>query len=221
MVRTVRHCLVVAFVALLAGCATQASTEAARLDKSSADFEREVSACQAKAAASAEYREVGAFLPPLDGRKQASLDQLSNRQTPTAEQAATLTRLYNGYLRPCYELGVERGTALDAGSGALLGQSLSLGTSAYARLASRQITWGQYAEFINQLRTELIAALNRRGEQVNDRLQAQHDRELQARANAFAAASNTMYHWQMVNAANRPRSTNCSMVGNYLNCTTY
>lgn len=221
MVRTVRRCLVVAFAALLAGCATQASVEATRISRAGAEFERDITACQAKAEASAEYREVGAFLPPLDGRKQASLAQLSNPQVPTVEQAAALTGLYNGYLRPCYDMGIERSAAIDAGVSAILGQSLSLGTMAYARLASRQITWGQYAEFTNQLRAELIAALNRRGEQVNDRLQAQHNRELDSRSAAFARASATMNQWQMVNAGNRQRSTSCNVVGSYLNCTTY
>ncbi len=221
MVRTMRRCLIVAFAVLLAGCDTQASVEATRIDKGASDMVREALACQAKAAASAEYREVGAFLPPLDARKFASLDQLSNRQTPTPSQAAALTGLYNGYLRPCYDQGIERANAIDGGSGAILGQSIALGAMAYARLASRQITWAQYAEFTNQLRAETVAALNRRGEQVSERLQAQHNREIDARASAFAASSASMRQWQIMTAANQPRTTSCNVVGGYVNCTTY
>lgn len=221
MVGAIRLCVVLELAALASGCATQASNESGRISQGYAAMARDVETCYAKAETAPEYRELGALLPPLDGRRQASLAQLSNSQTPTPEQSAALLRLYNDNLRPCYDMGLARTSSIDPGAGAILGESLSLSATAYARLASRRITWGQYAEFQNQLRAAAATVLAQHNQRVADRLQSQHTQEVQARGSAFVAASNTMYQWQMVTAANQPRSTNCNIVGGYLNCTTY
>lgn len=220
MLGNIRLCVVALMVAV-GGCATQASVEADRMSQGSSDFVREIMACYTKAEATPEYREVGTLLPPLDGRKQASMAVLTNQQVPTAAQSAALARFYNQYLQPCYEVGISRVASLDPELGAIAQQSVALGAAAYARLASRQVSWGQYAEFQNQLRAETATAFARQNQSIGNRLQAQHRQEVQARAAAFTAASNTMSQWQMVTAANQPRSTTCNMVGNYLNCTTY
>lgn len=220
MPKPIRLCAA-ALLSLLGGCATQASREVDRISQGSADFAREIFACYARAEATPEYREVGALLPPLDGRQQAPMSLLANQQRPTVEQAAALQRLYNQSLQPCYDTGAAQVAALDPPSGAIVRQSVSLGATGYARLASRQITWGQYAQFQNQLRAETTTALAQQAQRVADRLQAQHAQEVQARGDAFAEASATMYQWQMVTAANEPRSTTCRVVGSYLNCTTY
>ena len=221
MVGRARLCVVIVMAASIAGCATQASNEANCLSRGAEAVGRDVMACYAKAEATPEYREVGSLLPPLDGRRQAPIALLTNRQTPTPEQSATLMRFYNLHLRPCYDAGLAGVAQLDMEMAALATQSVSLGATGYARLASRQITWGQYAEFQNQLRSETLIALARQEERINGRLQAQHAQEVQARGDAFAAASNTMYQWQMVTAANQPRTTNCSVVGGFVNCSTY
>lgn len=146
---------------------------------------------------------------------------LTNQQTPTAEQSATLTRFYNPHLQPCYETGMAAMTALDTGTAAIVGQSVALGASGYARFASRQITWGQYAEFQNQLRSETALALAKQEERVSGRLQAQRAQEVQARTNAFAAASSTMSQWQATVAVSQPRTTNWRVARGFVSCTTY
>jgi hypothetical protein len=39
--------------------------------------------------------------------------------------------------------------------------------------------------------------------------------------NAYATQTLLNQNQQMINAYNRPRSTNCNVVGGYLNCTTF
>jgi hypothetical protein len=62
---------------------------------------------------------------------------------------------------------------------------------------------------------------------INRDLNASHNTEV-AQRQAAAALSNWAYQQQVllqnqqaVNAANRPRTTNCQYVGAYLNCTTF
>ena len=82
---------------------------------------------------------------------------------------------------------------------------------------------------------EANSHLTRVGLQIDADLQAQHARERERRQQAIfntlaagaqllllANQQRVLYQYQqMIDAANRPRSTNCNMVGGFLNCTTF
>lgn len=195
-------------LALVAGCSTSAQQDA----QSNACWQRMMTQ-------SAEWQELSAYMPPPGGS--ASMTLLTNKETPTPEQAAALIRLHNDYRRICQDARI---ASLRASSPVLAG--LTAGTVAalnqgYAKLASREATWGAYAQF----QAQVLAEHNRQWAAIS---QAQHNAEVQQHQAAFANAysiyaTQTMLqqNQRAINAANRPRSTNCQVIGGFLQCTTF
>jgi hypothetical protein len=98
----------------------------------------------------------------------------------------------------------------------------------YAKLASREVSWGAYAQFSAQVNAEAEKQWAAATQRIQSGLEAQHSAGMRQRQAAIANAYNVYatqtllnQNQQMINAYNRPRSTNCSVVGGYLNCTTY
>jgi hypothetical protein len=224
----------VALTAVLAGCATQAEREHSRMSDAITAALDNRQACGARISQSAEWQDLSPYLPPLDGSEPSMTLRLNN-DVPTIDQAATLVRLFNSYTQPCQAQEVANLNAVHPSMAAAVSEIQSARNQGYAKLAGRHLTWGAYATFSAALMAEGRSQLTRVGQHIDAELQAQHAQELQRRqqasAIALAASSQLLLlgsqqqvlyqNQQMINAANRPRSTNCTVVGGFLNCTTF
>lgn len=219
---------------LMAGCATGAQQESARMRAAVASTNDQAKQCQVRAEQSPEWQELSAYLPSLDG-SDPSMTLRTNASVPTPEQAATLARLFNDYMRPCQATLLASTGAVHPAMSAVLAESYAARNQAYAQLASRQATWGAYANFSASLVAETKSAWARTGQEIEGGLQAQHNTEVQQRQAASAAMMQTgmglmalSNQQQMINqnqqaiyAANRPRTSNCQVIAGFLQCTTF
>jgi hypothetical protein len=224
----------VALTAVLAGCATEAAREHSRMGAAITAAQDDRQACRARISQSAEWQDLSPYLPPLDG-SEPSMTQRLNNDVPTADQAATLVRLFDGYTQPCQARDVARLQAAHPAMAAAVSEIQAVRNQAYAKLAGRQMTWGAYANVSATLMAEGRSQLAKVDQQIDGELQTRHAQELQRRqqasANALAAGAQLLLlgnqqraldqNQQMINAANRPRSTNCTVIGGFLNCTTF
>lgn len=218
---------VVLIALALGGCATQAQRQVEQMKSNLSQGMAATDNCWAQAAASPDGRELADLLPPR-GNKSPSMTLLTNKQVPSPEQAAVLVRYHNDYRRQCQDLVIASLQATHPALAALGSEVVSALNRGYAKLASREVSWGAYAQFSAQVNAEAERQWAAIAREIDAGLQARHDAEVRRREAALANAYHVYamqtlinQNQQAISAYNQPRSTNCSVVGSYLNCTTY
>ena len=109
-----------------------------------------------------------------------------------------------------------------------LSEASNASDAVWVKVVHRQITWGTAL----QQTADIQAAIQAKGVEVGKEMQAsleqQNQTELAQRRVVAAAfgqalkdASDNMQRQQLINAIDRPRTTNCSSFGNSASCTTY
>jgi hypothetical protein len=214
-------------VIAVGGCATAAQQQAAQMKANYMQGMTATDACWAQAAESQDGRELAELLPPR-GNKTPSMTLLTNKQVPSPEQAAVLIRYHNEYRRRCQETAMAALQTTHPALAALGSEVVAVLNQGYAKLASREVSWGAHAQFSEQVNAEAEKQWVTVTQRIRSGLEAQHSAEMRQRQAAIANAYNVYatqtllnQNQQMINAYNRPRSTNCSVIGGYLNCTTY
>jgi hypothetical protein len=102
----------------------------------------------------------------------------------------------------------------------------------YAGLVQRQITWGEGIKRFRALgqavQQQMAEVTNRRVQGIDQRHRAEQER----RSQALQTLSNSLIlqgqmqqqqfqNQQLINSMNRPVNTNCTRIGNSVNCTSY
>ena len=119
-----------------------------------------------------------------------------------------------GQVHPAYALSItEYISQIDEGVSYLLTDRFSI---------------GEYNIFINRLAVAHQKNLQQVSVSIQNNLSRSHQYEMEQRARAVMAFQNWNYQQQrlnqqqqMINAVNRPRTTTCSYIGRFLNCTTH
>jgi hypothetical protein len=140
-------------VVALGGCATGAQRQAEQMKTNLMQGRTATDACWSQAADSPDGRELADLLP-LRGDKTPSMTLLTNKQVPSPEQAATLVRYHNDYRRRCQEMAMATLQATHPAFAALGSEVVAVQNQGYAKLASREISWGAYAQFSSQVNAE-------------------------------------------------------------------
>jgi hypothetical protein len=214
-------------VLCLSGCATGAQQQAARMNEAAQIMVADGNAARARAVALPSYQALKDKLPPLDGSP-PSMELLTNTSKPNVEDSSALLEFHREGLSPWRAVTLQDFAKMHPAYAAVAAEAYAAADQQYARLVRREITWGENATASAQRTTALRAELTRVGRQIQAELANAHTYEIQQRQAAAAALSNWAYqqqvlsqNQQVINAANRPRMTNCQYVGTYLNCTTF
>jgi hypothetical protein len=216
--------LVTALLAL-GGCATAAQHEAAHMQQVSAEGKAAIDLCWMGIEGSPPQH---ALRDKMGGNAAATLAMKANTQKATPEEAAQVLVLHQEYVMPCRKIELETAAKLSPVLAAIYASGYARSDANYANLVANKISWGEFLTerdaIAAQRRTELAAA----AQSIDRHLQQAHNAEIQQRQAAAAAFSQWAYQQQVlqqnqqaINAANRPRMTNCQYVGTYLNCTTF
>jgi hypothetical protein len=209
----------------VAGCATAAQQESARLTQTNAEGVKAATACFDRVKASEPYQ---ALKDKFGGDGQSSLAMKTNAEKATPAEARLVLALHQEYLMPCRKMNLENFGKVHPSIAMALAENYTKADANYAALVTYKETWGEFVTERDALGVQLQARLASASAAINRDLNASHNTEVAQRQAAAAALQNWAYQQQVllqnqqaINAANRPRMTNCQYVGTYLNCTTF
>jgi hypothetical protein len=218
-----RSFILLSIVLAVGGCATPAEREAKRVRAAASATFDQARQCLGEIGQSTEWQDLSAHLPPLDG-SEPRMSLRTDSRVPTAAQAAQLVKLFNDRLLPCQTLVVSNLQAVHPSLAVAVAEFNAAANQAYARLVSRQLTWGAYASLSATLNAQARANWAKAGQKVADELEARLNAEDQRRRQALANAYNALalyQNQQLLDAANRPRTVNCTRMAGYFNCTQF
>jgi hypothetical protein len=211
----------------LSACATGAQQQATRMNEAMQATKADAIAARDRAATLPSYLALKDKIPPLDGSPPSMVLQ-TDTSKPNAEEVAALLEFHRDGLSPWRAVVLQDFAKVHPAYAAVAAETYATADQQYARLVRREISWGDYATSAAQRNTAMRGALMRVDQQIKTELNNAHAYEIQQRQAAAAALSNWAYQQQVllqnqqaINAANRPRTTNCQYVGAYLNCTTF
>ena len=148
-------------IALLAvGCASRTPPEAARVHGIAATDAPAIDACWRKVLTSPQHQALRDRMGdhadnPTDAMK-------SNRAKATPQEAAELLSLQQEFVAPCRRMALASAIKVHPTIVAILTDSYARADANAARLANREITWGEYVSenqaIVTHRRAELLAA---------------------------------------------------------------
>jgi hypothetical protein len=145
---------------VLAGCAGRTPPEAARVHGIAATDAPAIDACWRKVLTSPQHQALRATTGdhadnPTDAMK-------SNRAKATPQEAAELLSLQRAFVAPCRRMALASAAKVHPAIVSILTDSYTRADANTARLASREITWGEYVSenqaIVTHRRAELLAA---------------------------------------------------------------
>ena len=156
-----------------------------------------------------------------------TLVQLANPDFASDEQIYLLIMLHNE-LAICREEGIKAHMDINPGGIPVLVQSWQDEAFILSDAISRKITIGETNKRMTANRNERIQKYTEQLKQLDRELTSAHYAEAQQRQAAFFALAQwsqqqqmLMQNQQMINAINRPVTTNCYRIGNSVQCTSY
>jgi hypothetical protein len=206
---------------LLTGCATQAQRQSQVIQTNTQTTVVQFQACVTALYNSSDMESLRAHIP-LDVR-QATLQQLTD---PSKVSDVEIGAIY--VVQPRYQecrqamldgLSVTTPTLIP-----IMVSSIDRTDDSLIDLIQRKISWGEHVRRRKEVAADLQRDITAEGQRIAAGLQQSHEAELarrQAVADALARYAQTQALINsMNNAANRPVLTNCTRVGNTVNCVT-
>ena len=215
MIATAALGLVVGFV--LSGCnqtVAQATfaNQNAQASKAVADFK----ACRLQIRQDERFVSILKYLTDFE-TGQFTIEQLSNSNIPTAEEARLYAKFYDENL-PCNAAFVQQISAARPDTTTIFVESQEQGKKIALDIVTRKISWGEFSKRASENNTSVKKALADADTQNRQQLQAENSEELAHRRQAAIAYLHAMQNQQLINAINRPTVTNCNAYGNSVNC---
>lgn len=222
--------IVLAVGLLLGACATQAQKRDAEMSQSMRQDGPVLDACIAKMKASPEYAALSGKIRLWGGMP--TLAQQTDASLATAEDAALLRSYHQQYLMPCRQISIDMVNKLSASYAPILVDRYAKTDAVYASLVTQKATWGDANKALAAIEADASTRMTAAMAETKAALNASHQAELNRRAQAAQALGASMVtmsnnmaiqqqNQQMINAMNRPRTTNCQYVGAMLQCSTF
>lgn len=220
--------LLVALFFVLAGCATAAQQKAFEIRTNLQELLKRTAACVQNIRDNPVYQPLFAHMPKTDiGILNPSLAQLTDNGLPTEEEAKLLVASHKE-LTACRQRMIEDSMKAVPSTVPLLLQQFNQADSLTVDLLQRKITYGEANRKSSALANDFIARYQGALAELDRELQASHQAELAHRQ----AAGQALLQWsaqqqalqqnqQLINTINRPVMTNCTRMGNTVNCTSY
>lgn len=218
-----RLIVLVALMTVLAGCATRAQVELARLMNSVESGKAASDACIAKVKQMPEYRLLAPYLP--EGSASLAAQANPAKATPAEIKAVFVVQEAGA---ECRKIALEGMGSLNPDLMALLAYAYAKVDAAYLGIVEKKMTWGEFVRVREAARAELIDQATVVMQQMDRELRAAHKAEVDEYKEATKAIliwserQHAMYKQQkLIEAINRPRTTNCQYIGKRVSCTTF
>jgi hypothetical protein len=195
----------------------------------------EVKTCRAEVRERSKYENLISHYPALD-TNQYSIEQLSDDNIPTTEEARLVAYLYDD-AEACRSIFAKAIAENRPDAIAILEDAQNKNAEITIKLVKRKLTWGEAARQYKALNAELDAKLATADQQWRGNLDASNNAEMEQRRAAAGVALLYLQNQQMlnqqqllnqqqnynqqmmVNSTNRPITTNCLSSGSMLSCT--
>jgi hypothetical protein len=207
----------------LAGCATAAEREVDRMKTSAARGIAAARSCDTQVEATPEYQSIKAYMP-TDG---PSLAAQTNSSKANPEEIRAVFAVHAA-MAPCRKIRVEAANDVSPLLVPPLVEKYARNDAIYVGLVEKKLTWGEFSRALEAVHIEGKKQFDAAIAQIAQGLNQSHSAEVARRQQAANALAQWGYqqqvlaqNQQMINAANRPRQTNCQYVGAYLQCTTF
>jgi hypothetical protein len=212
---------VIAIAALLAGCATAAQRQYQAMASNNQSAVQELQACTKALYDSPEYAPLRRHAPYKVS--DATLEQLSDNSLATDDEIKLILALHP-QLQSCRKQALDRITQSTPTLVPIMLGVVTKGEDSLIDLIQKKQSWGAHVRRVRDVVVAGAAELQVEGQKIMAGLLQSHEAELaqrqaaaQAMAASFAQYAQTQ---QIINSMNRPVFTNCSEMGNMLNCTT-
>jgi len=209
--------LTVAAVCVLAGCATQAQRQAQTIATNTRATVAQLEACVLAIYNSPEAEPLRPHLPFKV--QEATLQQMTDTSKATDEQVNAIFALHPK-LQACRQVELQNLATATPSVVPILVSAFNKDDESLIDLIQRKVTWGDFIRQLKSISLEAQRELTDEGQRIKSNLQRSHEAELaqrQAAANALAQFAQTQ---ALINSMNRPVMTNCTGVGNTVNCVT-
>jgi ERCC4-related helicase len=208
---------IVSALFLLVGCATQAQRQFQTMKTSSQEYLAEMKTCSANIYNSSEYAPLRSHLPL--NTLEITLQQMSDSTfaTPTEIQA---TFAVHPQVQACRKALLNGFAQSEPSLVPIFIASYNKSDDALLALIQEKMTWGEFVRQARDRASETQAALLAEDRNVVSGLQQEHQAEIAQRQRAAEALAAWAQTQEMINAANRPITTNCNAFGSMVNCVT-
>lgn len=211
-------------VTLLTAC-TNAEMQEYNMNRGMEKAEAARQQCLSNIANDEKYSPIIAHIPITKGYV-PTLSELNNTKKPTLKEAQLVTALRDSSI--VCEQNSTKGLMQYAPSLAMVFiQKQNETNDNYTKLASRKITWGQFAKANQSIQQKSVFLANQQWQQLQGQLAEQKNRESAQMQQALTQAAEINLRQQEIqvqqNIANQPRMLNCtsSQQGYYVNTSCY
>lgn len=199
----------------MSGCATQAQRQAETITTGIRQSHQVAKSCIDNANSSFAHTNLYRRFPPA-----VSLEHLADKTIPSEQDRQNLIAYYAATL-PCRNQMLDGYRRFAPSLATVTREYFNTLDVIYLRLAEGGTSYGE----ANRAKAELDTLYERAWQEAltaMDRdLAAAEQAELQRRAAAAMALQQWSYQQQVLNSLNRPTTTNCSMMGGFINCRSY
>jgi hypothetical protein len=204
----------------LAGCATAAQRQTSTIKTVVHAAVAANKECIVALRSKPEYAPLLPHLIPLENKGQPTMAQLGDDHYATKEEAKLLAAFHDE-TDNCKRPNIEKITSVAPSVGLILTDVVIDSDDLALQVIKHEITWGQASHKMqagnNAAQKKIVAAF----QELDRELAASNQAELAQRQQALDALAQWSQQQQMINAFNRPITTNCSQMGRFTNCTTY
>jgi hypothetical protein len=213
-----RIALSILLLSLLCGCPTATQRHFETMKTGNQQANAEMDACVSAAYNSPDGAARRAHLPLR--LRDATLQQLSDQTFPTPAEVQQ-TFAYHSQIQACRKAFLASRAQSEPALVPILVSNFNRLDDDLIALTQRKLSWGEYLRRVRDRAAETEAALQAADHQVVSDLKQEHAEEMAQRQRAAEALAAWVQTQQLINAANRPVITNCSGVGNSINCVTH
>lgn len=159
---------------------------------------------------------------------------MADTSKPTKEDVKNIIAVYNEDAQ-CRKQSIEDMSRIVPSTVPILVDGYRANDLVTAELIERKISWGEANKRRSDIYSDVQAKFRAEGSRVEEELKMSHSAEIANRQAALNAVGNSLQEWgkqqqaqadrmqnqQLIDNLNRPRSTNCQIIGNTVQCTTY
>jgi hypothetical protein len=205
----------VCLTAALAACTTAAQRQYHQITENNRAAGNDFKACVSAVYNSPGHQILNAH-EPLDIRD-ATLDQMTDGSKATPSEIEALKAAY-AESTECRKSLIAKISQTTPTIAVLFADAWQRDDAALIELIQDRITWGEFVSSKKELYTATLKEVSNESKNIDAGLQRSNDDELARRQAGSIAMMQYLQTQQMIRAMNKPVITNCSEIGNTVNC---
>jgi len=209
---------------LLLGCATRAQQQYELMERAANDAKAKAQVCYDKSNLNKSVKYVHENIVIDEDSSLNKYQLLSSTQKINEEMTAHLIS-YLDETNKCRNVAIEGWSKVHPSFVTVYANAFRNYDILYGRLLSGEINIGEFNRLLQEARSVGQKEWDIAGNNLNSALENEHNNELANRQRAAAALQTFSIQQQqnqiLYNSLNRARTTNCNMIGKYVNCTSY